>query len=156
MKKLILSVAAAICSFAAFAGAAKIGMTYVDTKTSIVWKFNGSREYAEPGLWTAAIEGAEMMDGSAVSGVLVIPEKLGEYTVTKINKGAFTNNTGITGVTLPTDGEVSVKAFMHNGAWVTHGLYGGAAALAAGKIDEVLGPADLAALEAAWGELIRK
>lgn len=28
--------------------------------------------------------------------------------------------------------------------------------LAAGKIDEVLGPADLAALEAAWEELIRK
>ena len=101
MKKLILSVAAAICSFAAFAGAAQSGMTYVDTKTSIVWKFTGSREYAEPGLWTAAIEGAEMMDGSAVSNNLVIPEKLGEYTVTKINADAFKNNTGITGVTLP-------------------------------------------------------
>ena len=101
MKKLILSAAAAICSFAAFAGAAQGGMTYVDTKTSIVWKFTGSREYAEPGLWTAAIEGAEMADGSAVSGVLVIPEKLGEYTVTKINADAFKNNTGITGVTLP-------------------------------------------------------
>lgn len=101
MKKLILSAAAAICSFAAFAGTAQGGMTYVDTKTSIVWKFNGSREYAEPGLWTAAIEGAAMMDGSAVSGDLVIPEKLGEYTVTKINADAFKGNTGITGVTLP-------------------------------------------------------
>ena len=101
MKRFVLSVAAAICSFAAFAGAAQGGMTYVDTKTSIVWKFTGSREYAEPGLWTAAIEGAEMMDGSAVSNNLVIPEKLGEYTVTKINADAFKNNTGITGVTLP-------------------------------------------------------
>ena len=101
MKKLILSVAAAICSFVAFAGTAKTGMTYVDTKTSIVWKFTGSREYAEPGLWTAAIEGAQMVDGSSVSNNLVIPEKLGEYTVTKINKNAFKNNTGITGVTLP-------------------------------------------------------
>lgn len=93
MKKLILSVAAAICSFAAFA------LTYTDTSTSIVWTFDGTRD-TDAGLWSATITGAQMVDGSAVSNAIAIPAKLGEYNVTKIAAG-FAGNQGITAVTLP-------------------------------------------------------
>lgn len=94
MKKLILSVAAAICSFAAFA------LTYTDTSTSIVWTFDGTRD-TDAGLWSATITGARMVDGSSVSNAIAIPAKLGEYNVTKIAANAFQNNDGITAVTLP-------------------------------------------------------